>query len=161
MARPGRFTVRHDSTNTAVEILPDGRVRVGAGEPLTITALGNGSYAVSDGAVTALVRVAGPSDARFVSVGGQAARLEIGAEGQMPRRKTRAGSGETSAPMPATVIDIAVEVGQHVEAGAVLLTLEAMKMELPVRAPREGTVSAIRCTVGELVQPGVPLVELG
>ena len=160
MTRTGRYTVRDDSSATPVEILADGRVRVAGGEPLTVTPLGDGRYAVSDGTVTTRVRVAGPADARFVSVGGQAARLEIEPEGQAPRRRARAGSGETSAPMPATVIDICVEVGQHVAAGAVLLKLEAMKMELPVRAPREGTVSGIRCRVGELVQPGVPLVEL-
>ena len=160
MAPTGRYTVRDDSTTTAVELLADGRVRVGGGEPLTVTPLGDGRYAVSDGAATTYVRVAGPSDGRFVSVGGQAARLEIEREGQAPRRKARAGAGETSAPMPATVIGIAVEIGQHVAAGDVLLTLEAMKMELPVRAPRDGTVTAIRCRVGELVQPGVPLAEL-
>jgi len=164
MARPGRYTVRDDSTSTAVEILADGRVRVGGdgggGEPMTVTPLCDGRYAVSDGHVTTHVRVTGPPDARFVSVGGQAARLEVEPEGVAPRRKPRAGAGETSAPMPATVIDIAVEIGQHVEAGAVLLKLEAMKMELPIRAPRDGTVSAIRCRIGELVQPGVPLVEL-
>jgi biotin carboxyl carrier protein len=38
--------------------------------------------------------------------------------------------------------------------------LEAMKMELPVRAPRAGRISAIRCKPGELVQPGIALVEL-
>ena len=62
--------------------------------------------------------------------------------------------------MPGTVIDIEVGLGQHVRAGDVLLTLEAMKMELPIRAPRDGVVSAIRCVPGELVQPGPPLVEL-
>jgi biotin carboxyl carrier protein len=35
-----------------------------------------------------------------------------------------------------------------------------MKMELPVRAPRDGIVSAIHCREGELVQPGVTLVEI-
>ena len=38
--------------------------------------------------------------------------------------------------------------------------LEAMKMELPVRAPRDGVVRADRVPAGELVQPGVALVEL-
>jgi biotin carboxyl carrier protein len=160
MARPGRYTVRDEATSTSVELAADGRVRVGDGPPLTVTAVGDGHYAVSDGATIVYVRVAGPPDARFVSAGGQAARLEIEPEGVAPRRTRRAGAGETAAPMPATVIGIGVEIGQRVEAGAVLLTLEAMKMELPVRAPREGTVSAIHCRVGELVQPGVPLVDL-
>jgi urea carboxylase len=38
--------------------------------------------------------------------------------------------------------------------------LEAMKMELPIKAPRDGRVTAVHCKPGELVQPGVPLLEL-
>jgi biotin carboxyl carrier protein len=38
--------------------------------------------------------------------------------------------------------------------------LEAMKMELPIKAPRDGIVKAIACRPGELVQPAVPLLEL-
>ena len=41
----------------------------------------------------------------------------------------------------------------------VLIMLEAMKMELPIKAPRDGRVMAIACRPGELVQPGVPLIE--
>lgn len=69
-------------------------------------------------------------------------------------------AGSLSAPMPATVVAVAVQPGQRVVAGDVLIRLEAMKMELPVRAPRDGTVIAVKCREGELVQPGVPLLEL-
>ena len=65
-----------------------------------------------------------------------------------------------SAPMPATVVAIGVTPGQEVAAGDLLLMLEAMKMELPIRAPRAGRVKALACREGELVQPGVPLVEM-
>ncbi len=61
--------------------------------------------------------------------------------------------------MPATVVAINVTPGQAVTAGDVLVVLEAMKMELAITAPRDGRVRAIACRVGELVQPGVPLVE--
>lgn len=161
MSRPGRYLVRQDSTRTVVEVLADGRVRVGGAAPLHVTRVGDGRYLVSDGAEAWRVSVAGPADARFVCTRGASGRLDIEAEGRAPRRRARAGSGETSAPMPATVIEIAVEVGQRVSAGAVLLKLEAMKMELPIRAPRDGTITAIRCAAGDLVQPGVPLVEIG
>jgi acetyl/propionyl-CoA carboxylase alpha subunit len=63
-------------------------------------------------------------------------------------------------PMPATVVKILVEAGQEVAEGATVLVLEAMKMELPIRAPRAGVVKSVDCTQGELVQPGVTLVEL-
>ena len=65
-----------------------------------------------------------------------------------------------AAPMPATVVAIVVRPGQEVAAGDLLLMLEAMKMELPIRAPRPGRVKALACREGELVQPGVPLVEM-
>jgi len=65
-----------------------------------------------------------------------------------------------SAPMPATVIAITARPGQEVAAGELLVMLEAMKMELPIRAPRAGRVKALACREGELVQPGVPLVEM-
>ncbi len=63
------------------------------------------------------------------------------------------------APMPATVVAINVAPNQDVKAGDSLIVLEAMKMELAVTAPRDGRVRRIACRVGELVQPGVPLVE--
>ena len=65
-----------------------------------------------------------------------------------------------AAPMPATVIAVNVTPGQQVTRGDVLVTLEAMKMELAIKAPRDGRVRTIACRAGELVQPGVPLVEL-
>ncbi len=65
-----------------------------------------------------------------------------------------------SAPMPATVLAINVAPGQHVEAGDTLVLLEAMKMEVPIKAPRAARVKSIGCREGELVQPGVPLLEL-
>jgi 3-methylcrotonyl-CoA carboxylase alpha subunit len=65
-----------------------------------------------------------------------------------------------SAPMPATVVAIAVTPGQQVAAGDLLVMLEAMKMELPISAPRAGRVKSLACREGELVQPGVPLAEL-
>jgi acetyl-CoA/propionyl-CoA carboxylase biotin carboxyl carrier protein len=65
-----------------------------------------------------------------------------------------------SAPMPATVLAVNVTPGQAVEEGDLLIMLEAMKMELPIKAPRAGRVKSIGFREGELVQPGVPLLEL-
>ena len=62
--------------------------------------------------------------------------------------------------MPATVVEILVEAGQAVHQGDVLIQLEAMKMELPLRAPHDGRVKIVRCSPGELVQPGATLVEM-
>jgi biotin carboxyl carrier protein len=78
-----------------------------------------------------------------------------------PRRRGRAAAAHgLEAPMPATVTRIVASVGQRVAAGDVLVLLEAMKMELAIRAPHDGTVARIACEAGTIVQPGVPLVEL-
>ncbi len=63
-------------------------------------------------------------------------------------------------PMPATVVKVIVEVGATVEAGAPVVILEAMKMELTIRAAHAGVVRAVRCAVGDLVRPGTVLVEI-
>ena len=68
--------------------------------------------------------------------------------------------GSLAAPMPATVLRIQTAPGQTVKRGDTLLILEAMKMELPVRAPSDGVVKAVRCSEGELVQSGIPLIEM-
>ena len=65
-----------------------------------------------------------------------------------------------AAPMPATVVATPAERGQAVRAGDVLVVLDAMKMELTIRAHRDGVIDALHCRRGDLVQPGVPLVTL-
>jgi 3-methylcrotonyl-CoA carboxylase alpha subunit len=62
-------------------------------------------------------------------------------------------------PMSATVVRIAVKVGDQVRANDPLIVLEAMKMELPIRAPHDGVIAAINCREGDMVQPGTVLVE--
>ena len=67
---------------------------------------------------------------------------------------------QLTAPMPATVVKILVAPGQAIRQGDTLVVLEAMKMELPIRAPGDATVKAVNCREGELVQPDRTLVEL-
>jgi biotin carboxyl carrier protein len=65
-----------------------------------------------------------------------------------------------SAPMPATVIKVHVKPGDAVKKGDTVVLLEAMKMELPIRATGDAVVAAVHCREGELVQADAPLVEL-
>jgi acetyl/propionyl-CoA carboxylase alpha subunit len=78
-----------------------------------------------------------------------------------PRAAPRTGGRQSlAAPMPATVLKVLVAPGAKVRKGDTLMILEAMKMELPVRAAGDGLVRAVSAREGELVQAGAPLVEL-
>jgi biotin carboxyl carrier protein len=120
----------------------------------------DGVYTVNDGSTRLRVVVAGGPDDCWVFVNGRVARVEIVDPRQRTPRRVRSTSHEMSAPMPATVVKVLVELQAHVKKGDTILILEAMKMELPVRAARDGVVRKILCSQGDLVQPGVNLVEI-
>ena len=69
--------------------------------------------------------------------------------------------GGLSAPMPGTVLDVMVTVGQRVREGQPLMTMEAMKMEHRIVAPKAGEVISIYFNQGDRVDMGSILVELG
>ena len=73
---------------------------------------------------------------------------------------TGGGESRVLAPMPGTVIRVDVAAGDHVEARRPLLVLEAMKMETPLTAPFDATVTAVHVEQGDRVAGGAVLVEL-
>jgi 3-methylcrotonyl-CoA carboxylase alpha subunit len=70
------------------------------------------------------------------------------------------GEDKIVAPLPGTVVAVLAEEGAKLEKGAPILTLEVMKMEQTLRAPFAGTLKAIKCRVGDIVQEGVELAEV-
>ena len=68
--------------------------------------------------------------------------------------------GSLVAPMPASVRDVAVAVGDEVAAGQVVVTLEAMKMHMEVSIPSAGTVRAVHVRAGDVVAKGEVLLEV-
>lgn len=123
-----------------------------------ILPLGNGRYQLVDGDRRALAYAVRSDGATWVFLDGQT--YVVQPESSRPRGGRGDDEAALGAPMPATVVAVNATPGQVVARGDVLVTLEAMKMELAVKAPRDGTVRRVTCTPGELVQPGVPLVEL-
>jgi biotin carboxyl carrier protein len=123
-----------------------------------VTPLGAGRFLVGDGSRQRVAYAAHTAGATWVFLDGEVA--VIGPTSGGVRTAAADEHSSLAAPMPATVVAIAVQPGQNVSAGDVLIRLEAMKMELPIRSPRDATVVAIKCREGELVQPGVPLLEL-
>ncbi|HET7303013.1 MAG TPA: biotin/lipoyl-containing protein, partial [Segeticoccus sp.] len=70
-------------------------------------------------------------------------------------------SGDSlTAPMQGTIVKIAVEDGQQVSEGDLVVVLEAMKMEQPINAHRAGTVSGLTASVGETVTNGAAICEI-
>jgi len=53
-----------------------------------------------------------------------------------------------------------VQPGAAVKKGDILVILEAMKMELPIRAPADAIIAAVHCRAGDLVQPETTLIDL-
>lgn len=81
-----------------------------------------------------------------------------------PEKSESAGHGpaheEVRAPMTGKIISIAVKPGDAVAKDDLVVILEAMKMEYRLTAPHAGTVEAIQCREGELVDLGATLVRL-
>ncbi|MDV7085943.1 acetyl/propionyl/methylcrotonyl-CoA carboxylase subunit alpha [Rhodococcus opacus] len=101
---------------------------------------------------------AGPAAAAPVAEP-QARRASTGG----PRKKRGGGaaaSGEAKSPMQGTVAQIDVEVGAQVEAGQVLMVLEAMKMQNPIRAAVNGVVESLHVEVGQVVAAGASLATV-
>ena len=65
------------------------------------------------------------------------------------------------APMPGTILDIKVAVGDTVKSGQAICVLEAMKMENDVNAPCDGKVLSVNTTKGSAVETGAVLAVIG
>ncbi len=86
---------------------------------------------------------------------------ERGRGGSRARRSVPRTSGDTLiSPMQGTIIKIAVADGDRVSAGDVIVVLEAMKMEQPLAAHKDGTVTDLSVTVGQTVAAGTAICEL-
>lgn len=139
----------------AVTVVDDERVMV---DDVEVSARVTAPGEIRVGEKGSVAWVAGVGDRRWVFLDGNTYELEIHAAGR--RRRAQSGHSSLSAPMPATVIRVEVAEGANVRRGDTLVILEAMKMELPIRATSDGTVTAVCCKAGDLVQPGVTLVEI-
>ena len=114
-------------------------------------AVGNGGHDI--------VYVAGPRGDTWAFWNGRVFRPA--APSDQPARSRAPGAIQSlTSPMPATVVKVLATPGQTVKAGDTLVIVEAMKMELPVRAPSDAVVKAVRCQERDIVQADQTLVEL-
>ena len=102
------------------------------------------------GAGSAPVRAAAPMAAPKAAPAAAAPKAAAGA----------AGSVEVTASVPGKVFKIEANTGATVKAGDPIVILEAMKMEIPVVAPEDGTVASINVAVGDAVESGDVLATM-
>ncbi|MBJ7464652.1 MAG: biotin/lipoyl-binding protein, partial [Mycolicibacterium sp.] len=104
-----------------------------------------------------------PGDLAIGGGGGAAA----GAIRKKPKARKRGGGGgaaasgdSVTAPMQGTVVKVAVEEGQQVAAGDLVVVLEAMKMENPVTAHKDGTITGLSVEAGAAITQGTVIAEI-
>ena len=71
-----------------------------------------------------------------------------------------AHKGALKVPMPSLIVELRVKVGDRVEKGQAIVVIESMKTETVLRADSSGTVKAVGCKTGEMVEEGRELVEI-
>ncbi|MEV0684129.1 acetyl/propionyl/methylcrotonyl-CoA carboxylase subunit alpha [Nocardia sp. NPDC050378] len=104
---------------------------------------------------------------QFSLGGGAAGAAGNGVVRKKPKARKRGGAGAgaasgdaVTAPMQGTVVKVAVEEGQTVEAGDLIVVLEAMKMENPVNAHKAGVVTGLAVEAGAAITQGTVLAEI-
>jgi biotin carboxyl carrier protein len=128
---------------------------------ITVTRIADGQYRVEHDGRNEVLYIAGTAADRWVFWNGEVFRGDFNArETAGPTVRRAAQPQSVTAPMPARVISIAARPGAAVRKGDTLLVLEAMKMELPIRASADGTVAAVHCREGDLVQADQRLLDL-
>jgi 3-methylcrotonyl-CoA carboxylase alpha subunit len=153
---PERIVLRYRDRDHIAEIIDPTHVRVD-GETVEVARDSDGVVRFVNGPAGS-AWTAASRDTRWVFFDGRVYEIDV-TTGASARRGA-GHHGSLTSPMPATVRQILVAPGAKVARGDTVVILEAMKMELPVRAPANGVVASIHCREGELVQPGVALVEI-
>ena len=133
---------------------------------LEVSDPGRGIGRLVNGSVSLAVLVEGAGSEWVVTVRGRRIPVTVRSwrERVLAEAETAAaahsGPTEVTATLPGLIVAVAVSIGDEVELGAPLLTVEAMKMQNEVRAPRAGRVIEISVRQGQTVATGDPLLRL-
>ena len=124
----------------------------------TLTAGSDGRWFIQHAGHTSVATVAQSPTGLWVGINGTTALWQAQPAASRVRHVTV--DDNIRSPMSATVVRVLVAAGANVAEGDTLVVVEAMKMEMPLRATRTAVVRAVNCREGELVQPTSVLVEL-
>ncbi|MDT0452533.1 acetyl/propionyl/methylcrotonyl-CoA carboxylase subunit alpha [Streptomyces hesseae] len=121
----------------------------------------------AEGRETVVVEVGGKRlEVSLPSSLGMTLARTAAAGGAKPKRRAAKKSGSAASgdslasPMQGTIVKVAVEEGQQVNEGDLVVVLEAMKMEQPINAHRSGTIKGITAEVGASVSSGAVICEI-
>jgi biotin carboxyl carrier protein len=102
-----------------------------------------------------------------VSIEGKTYTVEVEGSSRKPTKKKRvarssgtSGSGIVASAIPGKIVAILASEGEDVEAGSVVIVLEAMKMQNEIKATIDGRVKKIMCKPGERVEANMALLEI-
>jgi propionyl-CoA carboxylase alpha chain len=148
----------HDGRERRVcyRALRDGSFVLGDGTPARVHAWRRDGVDVEVGGRRWRARVTRSGKELWIQSGRGDVALEVQPRFEPPG--AHGPSGGLVAPMPGKVTQLRVELGQAVRAGEILLVLEAMKMEHPMRAPEDGVVRELRVALGDQVENGALLL---
>ncbi len=128
----------------------------GATSQVVVSDAGDDGLALEVDGVRRRFRISIADDRTFVH--GPLGSAELVEIPRFPSARREEIAGGCVAPMPGVVRQVCVAVGDRVEKGAVLLVLEAMKMEHPLTAHAAGVVKEVRVEVGQRVDPDAVLI---
>lgn len=125
-----------------------------------------GIVRVHRGEESHLVAVTGSGRQWFAVVAGRRLEVDVSTWRERVLTEAEAAAGGQDGPvlvtatLPGLVVAVAVSPGDEVEGGAALLTIEAMKMQNEVRAPRAGRIVEVSVLPGQVVATGAPLLRI-
>lgn len=151
-----------ESYSVRLEKQPDGSFLATVGEQnysINAIQLKSGTWLIDHNGQRKTVQTVSDKEERYIQLDGVQYQLEKSSGRR--RASSQAGTtGDLKSEMPGQVIDVRVSEGDTVESGQVLLVLEAMKMEIRVSAPYDGTVAKLLVNQGDVIDRGQLLAEV-
>lgn len=157
-----RYDYKGETHSIRLEKQPDGSYVAMIGETafsFKASQLKDGTWLIDHDNQRTAVYTARAGDERYVQVDGEQYALTVA---NLRRRGSQAGGtpDDLVSEMPGQVIDVRVSEGDSVQAGDVIVVLEAMKMEIRMTAPHDGIVAKLLVAQGDVVDRGQLLAEV-